>query len=179
MPDDECMRRIGDFNAMEIRLRILEEKNLNLKISHEDHGILIERLLDQDAKAVIALNSISSKFDALIAQFSLGFKILCVCGGIVTTMIAGFWVYSHDLDQRYSPKVEQLVNNSEIQKQASVSNSAKLNEVKANTTETKANTEEQAETIQEQIDKLEKLKQEMSAVKSLKVIQASKPGRRK
>jgi len=167
MPDESIERhdRIGDVHRIDIRLSLLEAQHLELSKSSEVHDENIEKLL-------IEITKISGKFDALLGQFSFGFKIISICAIVVTSSVGAFWVFTHDLDNKYSPKLEQIVSNTEIQKQTTISNSAKLNEVNNKN-------KEQSQTIQEQIAKLEKLKQDLIDMQSLKVIQASKKGKKK
>lgn len=179
MPDEDCYRRIGDINALEIRLRLLEDKNLHLSHGQDHHELEIDKLRTSDSDMVISIKMVAKSLDSFKDLFKVGFQIIAGFFSTVVLLIGAFWVYSHDLDQRYSPKVKQLVDNSEIQKQANLSNSAKLNEVKSVSIEAKKDVAEQSETIQQQIDKLEKLKQEIVEMKNLKVIQASKPGKKK
>ena len=99
--DNEYVQRIGDMHSMNVRLSLLESKHSDILQNQEHHDKIIDRLLDQDKQAVLALNAINSKFDTIIAQFSFGFKVACVFCVLVSSLTGAFWVYSHDLESKF------------------------------------------------------------------------------
>jgi hypothetical protein len=103
-------RQIDVVNELVIRVTVLENKHNDLVQVKDDHAALLSKLVDQDNKAIIALNNINTKFDALIRQFSVGFKIVMICGTIVSTSVAAFWIYNENLDARYSSKLDKIAS---------------------------------------------------------------------
>lgn len=83
------------------RVIILEMTQKDLLETREKHDGLLKQLLVQDQQLVTALESISSKFDRLISNISTGFKVMIICTTVFTTLIGGYWAYSHDLEQKY------------------------------------------------------------------------------
>lgn len=144
MANEEDFRRIGDISGMEVRIRMLEAKSLELTENHKHHDGMIERLLEQDKDAVIALNSINLKFDALLSKFSFGFGLVCTGSTVIVVLIGGFWTYTHDLDARYAPKFNQIMSNTESkQKHVEIDIEAELDKIKD---------------IQKKLDRLQRLK---------------------
>ena len=123
------MQQQNEINRLDVRVSILEATHTNLLKTQSSHEVIIEKLLTQDTDAAIALKLINQKFDALLNQFSIGFRIICVCSVIVCTTVGAVWAYTHDLDQRYAPKFETLLSNSSIQKNLSQSNLDKINQI--------------------------------------------------
>ena len=123
-------RRSDVINELIVRITVLESKHDNLEQVKDDHSDLLAKLVDQDNKAIIALNNINLKFDALIHQFSVGFKILMICGGIVTTLVSAFWIYSRYLDDRYISKMDSIASNTAIQRELINKTTEDVNNIK-------------------------------------------------
>lgn len=128
--EDRAHRHADVIQDLIVRVTILETSNSDLVQSRKDHNVLIDKLIDQDNKAIIALNNINSKFDALIKQFALGFRIVMVCGGFVTTSVTGFWIYNKSLDDRYTSKMDAIAVNTAIQRELIAKTSEDLNKIK-------------------------------------------------
>lgn len=92
---------MDDNNDIKTRVIILEMTQKELLETREKHDGLLKQLLVQDQQLVTALESISSKFDRLISNISTGFKVMIICTTVFTTLIGGYWAYSHDLEQKY------------------------------------------------------------------------------
>lgn len=125
-------RRTDVINELVVRITVLETKHDDLVQVKDNHSALLDKLVDQDNKAIIALNNINNKFDALIHQFSTGFKILMICGGFVTTSVSAFWVYNTHLDSRFSSKMDSIAENTAIQRELISKTSSDVNNIKAN-----------------------------------------------
>jgi len=123
-------RSTDPVNDLIIRVSILETKHDTQNQIQEDHAALLSKLVDQDNKAIIALNNINLKFDALIHQFSVGFKIVMVCGAIVTTSVTAFWIYNADLNSRFSSKIDSIASNTAIQHELINKTSEDVNHIK-------------------------------------------------
>ncbi|MDD4995782.1 MAG: hypothetical protein PHW53_04965 [Patescibacteria group bacterium] len=104
-PDE---RRSDMETRLVVRIAILESKQeeaLRIRLHHETE---LTKLAQKDSEMLAALNSISSKFDALLKQIATGFKVLCASVGVIVTAIGAFWTYSLNLDQKFAPKLEQV-----------------------------------------------------------------------
>jgi hypothetical protein len=112
---DTPQRRSSDCTILESRVTVLECSQGELVKSFERHAIIIEKLLGQDNEAMIALTSINVKFDSLIRQIEASFKIFLACSTLICTVVGGFWIYSHDLDQKYAPKLDKIISNASYQ----------------------------------------------------------------
>jgi hypothetical protein len=117
-------------NDLIIRVSILETKHDNHSQIQEDHAALLSKLVDQDNKAIIALNNINLKFDALIHQFSVGFKIVMICGAIVTTSVSAFWIYNANLDSKFDKKMDSIASNTAIQREIINKTAEDMNNIK-------------------------------------------------
>ena len=123
-------RSTDPVNDLIIRVSILETKHDNHSQIQEDHAALLSKLVDQDNKAIIALNNINLKFDALIHQFSVGFKIVMICGAIVTTSVSAFWIYNANLDSKFDKKMDSIASNTAIQREIINKTSEDVNNIK-------------------------------------------------
>jgi len=124
-------RRTDVINELVVRITVLESKHDDLVQVKDDHSALLAKLVDQDNKAIIALNNINLKFDALIHQFSVGFKIVMICGAIVTTSISAFWIYNTQLDSKFDKKMDSIASNTAIQRQLINQTTEEINTIKA------------------------------------------------
>lgn len=124
-------RRTDVVNELIVRVTIIESKHEDLVQVKDDHAALLSKLVDQDNKAIIAINNINLKFDALIHQFSVGFKILMVCGGFVTTAVSAFWVYNSHLNDTYESKMDSIATNTAIQRELISKTTEEVNNIKA------------------------------------------------
>jgi hypothetical protein len=123
-------RSTDPVNDLIIRVSILETKHDNHSQIQEDHAALLSKLVDQDNKAIIALNNINLKFDALIHQFSVGFKIVMICGAIVTTSVSAFWIYNANLDSKFDKKMDSIASNTAIQREIINKTAEDMNNIK-------------------------------------------------
>ena len=123
-------RSTDPVNDLIIRVSILETKHDNHSQIQEDHAALLSKLVDQDNKAIITLNNINLKFDALIHQFSVGFKIVMICGAIVTTSVSAFWIYNANLDSKFDKKMDSIASNTAIQREIINKTSEDVNNIK-------------------------------------------------
>jgi hypothetical protein len=123
-------RSTDPVNDLIIRVSILETKHDNHSQIQEDHAALLSKLVDQDNKAIIALNNINLKFDALIHQFSVGFKIVMICGAIVTTSVSAFWIYNANLDSKFDKKMDSIASNTAIQREIIDKTAEDMNHIK-------------------------------------------------
>jgi methyl-accepting chemotaxis protein len=167
-------RRTDIINSLLIRLAVLEASHNELSNARLTHAAVLEKLSTQDTALVLSLNSISIKFDDLIKQIGMGIKIVLTCTAILSTIIGGFYVYSRDLDARYSPKLESIVTNT-VQQKAKIDATSRT--VKENT-----------ETLEEQSSQLEHVtgkvnevsgavgtvSSDVKAIKKLKAVRGSR-----
>jgi len=123
-------RSTDPVNDLIIRVAILENNHIELVQVKNEHGALLEKLVDQDNKAILALNNINLKFDALLHQFSVGFKIVMICGGFVTTSISGFWIYNSGLNEKYVSKMDSIASNTAINREIINQTSSDINHIK-------------------------------------------------
>jgi hypothetical protein len=130
MAEHAHSRSTDPVNDLIIRVSILENNHIGLVQIKDEHSALLDKLVDQDNKAIIALNNINLKFDALIHQFSVGFKIVMICGAIVTTSVTAFWVYNADLNARFSTKMDSIASNTAIQRELINTTSEDVNHIK-------------------------------------------------
>lgn len=94
---------ITQLNALEVRVSVMEtiQKDTSKTVDH--HFILIDRLSTQNTDMTLALKEISSKFDKLIGQISVGFKVSSAAFLLVTTLVGGFWVYNQYVESHFTP----------------------------------------------------------------------------
>ena len=123
-------RSTDPVNDLIIRVSILESKHDSQSQIQEDHAALLSKLVEQDNKAIIALNNINLKFDALLHQFSVGFKIVMICGGFVTTSISAFWIYNSNLNEKYVSKMDSIASNTAINREIITKTTEDVNHIK-------------------------------------------------
>lgn len=174
MPDEECYRRITDVHGLETRVRLLEEARLHLMEGHNHHEVVIEKLENDSREMVVAVKLMAQGFLDFKNQFKTGFQIICFFAAVITTSIGAFWAYSHDLDNKYQAKMDKLVVNTETQKQTTLANSAKLNDIKTVASQAMNSAADQRDAIQSQFDNLDDLQVQLNKLKKLKVIKGSK-----
>ena len=130
MPSDKITatdRRVDILNNLVVRVTVLEEKSNDHISTIKSHDVIIDKLIHQDHELLTSLNqiaaklelatvSIGAKSDKLIGQFNIGFKVLSACTGALILSIGGFYTYSKDLDAKYMPKFDKIVNNTALQK---------------------------------------------------------------
>ncbi|MGZ8164092.1 MAG: hypothetical protein ACXW04_01125 [Methylobacter sp.] len=160
-------RRSAEINDLNVRVAILEAIHIELNKSRESHSAVIERLLLQDSAINLALNSINEKFDALIKQFALGFKIIVICSGLVTTIVGAGWIYTHDLNDKYMPKLEKIVDNTATQKTATVANTTSIEQTRKDI----RGVTDKLNAVNEDVDDVT---QDVSHIKKLKVVRGSR-----
>lgn len=103
-------RRTDIINQLNIRLSVLESNHTEQVRARMHNDDAIADLLKSNLATVLALNTISSKFDTLISQFTLGFKILSAGAVIIASIMGAFWTYSNALDMKYQKKSEAAVS---------------------------------------------------------------------
>lgn len=164
MPDEECFRRITDMHGLETRVRLLEASQVS-------HDTTITKLEVDGHEMVTQIKLMTQSFidfkNNLNSSLKFGFRIISTSIVIFVFIAGAFLKYSHDLDNKYAPKFDRLVSNTEAQRQASVENSAKINTVHSENIE-------QSQDMQDQIDTLTRLKADIAKMQKLKVIKGSK-----
>lgn len=146
-------RRSDILNSLNIRVSVLEAEHLDLVRVRLKHELHIEKLTLQDTEMLAALNSISAKFDGLISQFTIGFRVIVACSVLVTTIIGAFWTYSHSLDMKYAPKIDLV--------------SKQVDQVEADVNASKDHIAQQKAVVRD-------LDDEVSIIQKKKVLRASK-----
>ena len=103
----------GKINKLDMRITILEQIQKTTEKNMNSHDELIDKLSSQSIEMTLALNDISSKFDKLIAQFGLGFKIISAGFIVITTLVGAFWTYQQSIDshafQQHNQIIERVV----------------------------------------------------------------------
>jgi uncharacterized coiled-coil protein SlyX len=167
-------RRTDILNNVLIRLAVIEATNNSLHTTGITHAALIDKLSTQDTALVLSLNTISVKFDDLIKQISMGIKIVMTCTSVLAAIIGAFYVYSRDLDARYSPKLESIVSNTVNQK-------AKIDATSKAVRENTATLQEQASQLEHVTGKVDDVsgtvgtvKNDVTAIKKLKAVRGSR-----
>ena len=101
------------LHELDMRLTILEIYAKDTMKITDHHDGLIDKLSEQSTEMTLALNDISSKFDKLIAQFGLGFKIISAGFIVITTLVGAFWTYQQSIDshafQQHNQIIERVV----------------------------------------------------------------------
>ena len=167
-------RRTDIINNLQIRLSVLEATHTELMSSRLTHAALLDKLSNQDTTLVISLNSIIIKFDDLIKQINMGFKVMVACASVLATIIGAFYVYSRDLDARYAPKLESIVTNT-VQQKAKIDATSKA--VKENTAilnEQASQLENVTGTVEDVQGQVGSVSGEVKAIKKLKAVRGSR-----
>jgi len=138
---------LNDLRDRVVRLEITHEDLIRSKIDHEE---TIDKLSLRDTELTIALTAISSGLNALRDQISNGLKLMAGSFTLMSTLVGGYWIYSHDLDAKYQPKISKI--------------DGSQTEILGDTNES----------INDQLSKLNKLQYELEAIKKKRVIKASK-----
>jgi hypothetical protein len=166
----ETDRRIDIVNELNMRVTILEAAHNEVVRARMHYDTVIESLTKDDNKMVLELQLISSKFDALLKQFALGFKLLSVAAVVVVTVIGAFWTYSNMLDAKYAKR-------SEVVDKAILGTANVLQQQKSVLNDLNKSVDAAQDTAQQQQDTVQSVVQDVQRIKKLKAIQASKPGR--
>jgi hypothetical protein len=119
MPDEECYRRITDFNSLETRVRLLEEAKLHLCEVQNHHESVIDKLELDSHELVIAVRLMAQSLNDFKESFKIGFKITSIALSAFIFIVGVFLKYSHDLDEKYLPKLANLVHTSKKQNELS------------------------------------------------------------
>lgn len=146
-------RRIEAINDLRERVIRLEINHEDLVLSKINHAETIDKLSVRDGEMAIALTAISVGLTALKDQIAQGIKLIAGSFTISATLIGAYWIYSHDLDEKYQPKLENAERVNDGQTSALL---------------------ESTESINEQLEKLNIVQQELKKLKDKKVIKASK-----
>lgn len=166
----EADRRIDIVNELNLRVAILEAAHNEVVRARERYDTVIESLTKDDNKMVLQLQVISGKFDALLKQFALGFRLLSVAAVVVVTVIGAFWTYSNMLDAKYAKR-------SEVVDKAILGTANVLQQQKNVLTDLNESVDAAQDTAQQQQEAVQGVVEDVKRIKKLKAIQASKPGR--
>jgi methyl-accepting chemotaxis protein len=160
-------RRTDIINSLLIRLAVLEASHNELSNARLTHAAVLDKLSTQDTALVLSLNTISIKFDDLIKQIAIGVRIVLTCTSVLSVIIGAFYVYSRDLDERYSPKLESIVSNTVNQK-------AKIDATSKAVKENTAILNEQANKIEDVSGQVGEVNSDVVRIKKLKVVRGSR-----
>jgi len=167
-------RRIDLLNNLDTRVSVLESEHIETVRARLSHADIISKLNQRDNEITLALQSIGDKFDALIGKFSSGFKILCVFCTILCTSVAAFWIWSHDLDNKYQPKIERMITATESTSTQSKKNAVILNGVYEDTQQSQQDIKDTQNDIHDTQNDVEQSKTDINKINSKRVIRASK-----
>jgi hypothetical protein len=153
--------------SLNVRVAILEsERDATIRARLHNDGV-IEGLVKRDHETLLELRGISEKFDALLKQFAVGFKILSVCAVVAVTIVGAFWTYSHDMDMRYAQrtdKADQAINN----------NAKILQQQKAVISGLNKDVDAAQDKVEKQQDVVDSVAEDVQTIKKKRVFKASK-----
>ncbi len=93
---------LDKINNLDMRVTVLEVIQKETSKSIGNHEIIIDKLANQNTDMTLALHEISSKFDGLINQISVGSKIIAATFVLITTLVAAGWTYQTHIETRIS-----------------------------------------------------------------------------
>lgn len=157
-------RRVDIVNDLNVRIAILEAAHTEVMRVRAQNDNVIDGLLKRDVDLLLALNSMTGKFDRLIGQFSIGYKVLASCCGVIVIVIGAFWAWQHELDMKYMPKMDQAVRNLSENTQTLKKQNAVFSNISSNI----------VDQVKQQNDAVQDVAEDITAIKNKRVIKASK-----